>query len=186
MESAAQWYALAVKSRFEKVVARNLEAKGYEGFLPLARHRRRWSDRSKEITLPLFPGYVFCRFDLSSDRLPILMIPGVNALTGFGKEPAVVDPAELGSVRALLESGVHCRPWPFLAVGEKVTVEHGALAGVDGIVTKVRNEYRLVISVSLLQRAVAVEIDRADVRRSRGSRPYRREQAPSNRQPRLL
>lgn len=157
------WYALHVKARFEKSVARNLQAKGYDEFLPLVRHRRRWSDRIKEITTPLFPGYVFCRFN-PSDRLPILKIPGVTAVAGAGGTPLPVDVDELDNVRTLLDSGLHCQPWPFVTVGETVSVERGSLSGLEGIVTKVKNEYRLVISVSLLQRSVAVEIDRDDVR----------------------
>jgi transcription antitermination factor NusG len=158
-----RWYALRVKSRFEKTVSRNLKAKGYEEFLPLALHRRRWSDRVKEISTALFPGYVFCRFD-PVNRLPILQIPGVTAVAGPGKTFMPVDDRELDNVRALLKSGIHCQPWPFVTIGETVSVERGSLSGLEGIVTKVKNEFRLVISVSLLQRSVAVEIDRDDVR----------------------
>lgn len=167
------WYALHVKARFEKAVARNLEAKGYDQFLPLARHRRRWSDRVKEITTPLFPGYVFCRFD-PVHRLPILKIPGVGAVVGSGTTFLPVEEHELANIRTLLESGIHCQPWPFVKVGETVSVERGSLAGIEGIVTKVKNEYRLVISVSLLQRSVAVEIDRDDVRPVANPRPARK------------
>jgi transcription antitermination factor NusG len=153
------WYALHVRTRFEKVVARNLQGKGYEEFLPLYRRVNRWSDRVKEIELPLFPGYVFCRFN-PHDRLPILTVPGVNAVVGIGKNLMPVDESELDAVRAVLKSEAYCEPWPYLEVGQRVQVEYGPLAGTPGIVTMVKNTYRLVISVNMLQRSVAVEIDR--------------------------
>lgn len=153
------WYALHVRPRFEKVVSRNLKAKGYEEYLPLYRRVSRWSDRSKEIELPLFPGYVFCRFNVN-ERLPILLIPGVNSLVGIGKSAIAIDQVELQGVRAMLQSGSSCEPWPFLQLGQVVRVGMGPLAGTQGIVVRTKDDYRLVISVSLLQRSVAVEIDR--------------------------
>ncbi len=153
------WYALHVRPRFEKVVARNLHGKGYEEYLPLYHRRSRWSDRIKDVELPLFPGYVFCRFNVLQ-RLPVLMIPGVHTIVGIGKTPLAVNSFELDSIRAVLASGSHYEPWPFMEVGEKVQVEYGPLAGTNGIVTMLKNSYRLVISVNLLQRSVAVEIDR--------------------------
>jgi len=153
------WFALHVRTRFEKVVARNLRGKGYEEFLPLYRRSNRWSDRVKEIELPLFPGYVFCRFN-PQDRLPVLTVPGVNTIVGIGKNLMPVDESELDAVRAVLQSRAHCEPWPYLEVGQRVWVEHGPLAGTQGMVMMVKNTYRLVISVNMLQRSVAVEIDR--------------------------
>jgi transcription antitermination factor NusG len=153
------WYALHVRTRFEKVVARNLRGKGFEEFLPLYKRANRWSDRIKEIELPLFPGYVFCRFN-PHDRLPVLTVPGVNAVVGIGKELMPVEESELDAVRAVLKSEAYCEPWPYLGVGHRVQVEYGPLAGTQGIVMMVKNSYRLVISVNMLQRSVAVEIDR--------------------------
>jgi len=153
------WYALQVRTRFEKVVARNLQGKGYEEFLPVYRRTSRWSDRTKKIELPLFPGYVFCRFD-PSDRLPILTIPGVIAVVGFGKKIVPVDDSELNAIRALSKSGTHYEPWPFLEAGQRVRVDEGPLAGIEGIVMEFKNRCRLVISLNILQRSVAVEIDR--------------------------
>jgi len=158
-EEGMLWYALNVRTRFEKVVARNLRGKGYEEFLPTYTRSSRWSDRVKQIELPLFPGYVFCRFN-PHDRLPILTIPGVNAVVGFGKTFMPVQESELHSVRAVVQSGVFCEPWPYVEVGQRVVVERGPLAGTEGLVTMVKNTYRLVISVNMLQRSVAVEIDR--------------------------
>ena len=158
-EEGTLWYALHVRTRFEKVVARNLRGKGYEEFLPLYTRTNRWSDRMKQIELPLFPGYVFCRFNVN-DRLPILTIPGVNTVVGVGKNFLSVEVSELDAIRAVLKSGTYCEPWPFLEVGQRVRVEYGPLAGTEGLVTMVKNSCRLVISVNMLQRSVAVEIDR--------------------------
>src|SRR5215470_7185724 len=103
-EDGTLWYALHVRTRFEKVVARNLRGKGYEEFLPLYRRTNRWSDRVKEIELPLFPGYVFCRFN-AQDRLPVLTVPGVNAVVGVGKHLLPIEESELNAIRAVLKSG---------------------------------------------------------------------------------
>jgi transcription antitermination factor NusG len=162
-EVSLGWYALHVRRRFEKVVAGMLRNKGYEGFLPVYRRERRWSDRIKQIELPLFPGYVFCKFDLST-RLQILTIPGVNAVVGFGKKIMPIDESELEAVRNLLKSGQFCEPTPFIGVGNRVRVESGPLAGAEGFVINVKNALRLVISITMLQRSVAVEIDRVCLR----------------------
>lgn len=159
VEDGRFWFALHVRTRFEKVVARNLKGKGYEEFLPLYRRTNRWSDRTKQIELPLFPGYLFCRFS-PVHRLPILTTPGVNAIVGLGKAIMPVEERELDNIRSILKSDSHCEPWPFLEVGQRVRVQHGPLAGTEGIVTMLKNTCRLVISVHLLQRSVAVEIDR--------------------------
>jgi transcription antitermination factor NusG len=142
------------------VASATLRGKGYEEFLPLYRSRRRWSDRIKELDLPLFPGYLFCRFDVSDRLMPILTTPGVIGIVGAGKTPVPVDDEEIEAIRALLRSGLVVQPWPFLRVGSKVYIEGGPLAGVEGIISNTDKVYRLVVSVSLLQRSVAVEIDR--------------------------
>ncbi len=159
IEKDVTWGKVRVRPRFEKVVSRNLQAKGYEEFLPIYRRKTRWSDRTKELELPLFPGYTFCKFD-ATQRLPILMIPGVNSVVGIGKIPMPIDEHEINDVRAVVESGTHFEPWPFLQVGQTVRVENGPLTGTEGLVARVKDSYRLVISVNLLQRSVAVEIDR--------------------------
>lgn len=152
-------YALQVRARWEKAVALSLEQKGYDQFLPLYLSRNRWSDRGKDVALPLFPGYVFCRFDVSR-RLPILTTPGVIFVVGVSKTPAPVEESELAAIAALVSSGLPAAPWPFLKVGQKVRVDRGALAGIEGILVAVKKNYRVVLSVSLLQRSVAVSIER--------------------------
>ena len=154
------WYAIQIQSRLGSLASATLRGKGYEEFLPLYRARHRWSDRNKELELPLFPGYLFCRFDVS-DRLPILTTPGVIGLVGAGKTPIPVDEEEIDGIWAILRSGFAAQPWPFLRVGSKVCIERGPLAGLEGVIANTDNVYRLIVSVSLLQRSVAVEIDRA-------------------------
>ena len=153
------WYAIQLQSRLAGVASATLRGKGYEEFLPLYRSRKRWSDRMKEVELPLFPGYLFCRLDVSSRLLPILTTPGVIGIVGAGSSPIPVDEEEIETIRAVLRSGLAAQPWPFLQVGSKVYLERGPLAGTEGIVTNTDKIYRLVV-VSLLQRSVAVEIDR--------------------------
>jgi len=155
------WYGLRTKSRFEKVTAASLTHKGYEQYLPCYRRRHRWSDREKEIASPLFPGYVFCRFDLLH-RLPILTTPGVVGVVGLGRGLAAIPDEEITAIQTVLESGLASEPWPYLPEGQRIRIEEGALTGLEGIVVKSRKpEWRLVVSITLLQRSVAVEIDRA-------------------------
>ena len=159
-EGKMLWYALHVRTRFEKIIAQNLRLKGYEEFLPLYRRAVRYStDRVRELELPLFPGYLFCRFN-ALNRLPILIIPGVKAVVGARNILLPVEESELDAVRAVLKSGAYCEPWPYLQVGQRVRVERGPLAGTEGVVQMAKNKWRLIISVNMLQRSVAVEIDR--------------------------
>jgi transcription antitermination factor NusG len=157
---SSPWFALHVRRNCEKLVAVALRGKGYAEFLPLYQKLSQWSDRRKEIELPLFSGYVFCSFEISQ-RLPILTIPGVIQVVSFGNKPEPIDEQELDLVRRFVTSGLYVEPWPFLKAGDVVAVKHGSLTGLEGILVEVKNRYRLVISVSLLQRSVAVEIDRA-------------------------
>jgi transcription antitermination factor NusG len=154
------WYAIRVRSRFENVVATILEGKGYEGFLPLYDTRRTWSDRIKQIQVPLFPGYVFCRFDVQR-RLPILTTPGVVGIVGVGKCPVALDDAEIMGLQVAVRSGLPTGPWPFLRIGQQVRIEYGPLSGLKGILLNFKGQQRLVLSVTLLQRAIAVEVDGA-------------------------
>jgi transcription antitermination factor NusG len=155
---ALPWYALRVRPRFEKQIASTLLSKGYEGFLPLYRHRSRWSDRIREIQLPLFPGYLFCRFDINK-RLPILITPGVMHVVGIAKTPHPIEDYEIEALQAIAISGLQTEPRSYLNVGQRVRIEIGPLAGVEGILMTLKGNCRLVVSVTLLQRSVAVEID---------------------------
>ena len=153
------WYAVRVKSNFEHVTASALEVRSLERLAPTYRTRRRWSDRVKEVDLPLFPGYVFCRFDIM-DRLQVLSAPGVVGIVNFGKMFPTVDEAEIEAVRRILDSGVGCEPWNDLKSGCAMQILYGPLAGLTGCVIQVKSGYRLVVSVTLLQRSISVEIDR--------------------------
>ena len=155
-----RWYALQVKSRLSSIASACLRGKGYEEFLPLYRSPRRWSDRVKQIDQPLFPGYLFCRFDPHDRMVPVLSTPGVIGIVGAGKTPIPVPEEEIQAVRRVLSSGLAALPSPFLSVGSRIYIESGPLAGLEGIVSNVDKVCRLVVSVSLLQRSVAVEIDR--------------------------
>ena len=152
------WFALRIRSRCEKNVAAILKEKGFEVFLPLYRCRRRWSDRIKETEEPLFPGYLFCRFDLQK-RLPILITPHVILIVGSGKMPVPVDDTEIAALQSIVDSGLQAWPWPFLRLGQTVRVLQGPLNGVEGTLVAFKTGHRLVVSVTLLQRSVAVEID---------------------------
>ena len=156
------WYALHVKPRFEKFVTTQLEQKGYETLLPTYVSKRKWSDRVKTLSLPMFPGYLFCRFDVSS-RFPIVVTPGVMAILGMGRIPAPVPDSEISAVRHVMASGACAEPCPYVEVGELVRVESGPLEGLTGIALRIKGTERLVVSVSLLMRSVAVELDRTSV-----------------------
>jgi transcription antitermination factor NusG len=157
------WYALQVASRCEKAVASGLALRGYTGFLPLFRSRRRWSDRVQDVDLPLFNGYVFCRLDVNN-RLPVLLIPGVVRIVGLGKTPIPVDEHEMVAVQAVVNSGLLAQPWPFLKTGQAVTIEEGPLRSVTGILSEVDGSEHLIVSITLLQRSLAVAIPRYAVR----------------------
>jgi transcription antitermination factor NusG len=160
---SGSWYALHVKPRFEKCVSGQLSVKGYETFLPSYISKRNWSDRVKELSLPLFPGYVFCRFDVHA-RLPILVTPGVVAIVGVGKTPSAIEESEILAVQQVIGSGLRAQRWPYLNHGEMVRVEAGPLEGLTGIVVRMKGCDQLVVSISLLMRSVSVEIDRRSVK----------------------
>lgn len=151
------WFALQVRARHEFNVAEYLKGKGYQWFLPLYKVRKRWSDRFKEVESPLFPGYLFCRFN-PQDRLPILKTPGVTQVVGYNHVPIPVDEGEIEGIRKMVTSGAANQPCPYLAVGNRVRIESGALRGLEGILLELKGKRRLVLSITLLQRSVAVEI----------------------------
>lgn len=145
------------------MVATVLRNKGYREFLPLYRTRRRWSDRIADIETPLFPGYVFCHFDVHDRRLPVVTTPGVLDIVGIGRAPVPLEDSEIAAIQAIVASGIAAEPWPYLAQGHRVHIRHGALAGVEGIFIEARGRHRLVVSVALLQRSVMVEMDSSSV-----------------------
>lgn len=154
-----QWFAVRVKSNREKVVADALRGHGYEEFLPTFRRPRDAVSRSGSGGRPMFPGYVFGKFD-KSKRLPILMVPGVLHIVGIGKEPVPVDSAEIASIRVIVNSPFCAEPCSYVGVGQSVSVVCGPLTGAQGVIVAIKNQWRLVASLTLLQRSIAVEIDR--------------------------
>ena len=160
---AHSWFAVRTRSNFERQIATGLEQRGYQHFLPSYRSLRRWSDRIKETEAPLFPGYVFCRFH-PANRLPILQVPGVAGIAGIGNTPEAIPEREIEAIRTALNSDVNVQPWPFANVGDRVVVCAGPLIGMEGILKEYKGGYRIVLSVALMQRSVAVEVERDWVR----------------------
>jgi transcription antitermination factor NusG len=156
---SSRWYALYVRSRHEKVVEGGLKGKGYTAFSPFYRTKRKRVDRIASVDVPLFPGYVFCLFD-SNKRLPILTTPGIVGIVGPGNRPEPVDDAEIASIRTLALSGRPVQPWPFLRSGQRVRLQSGPLLGAEGIFLRVKDDYHLVVSITLLQRSVSVVVDK--------------------------
>lgn len=152
------WYALQVWSRKENSVSSYLQGLGFECFLPTYKSQRKWSDRVKELEQPLFPGYLFCRFDFQNRR-PLVMAPGVLHIVGNGKVPLPVATEEIERIQLAVHSDALRQPWPYIEVGERVRVNHGSLRGLEGILINFKGSHRVVLSVSLLQRSVAVEVD---------------------------
>lgn len=155
-----KWYAVRVRSKLEKVASAILRGKGYREFLPLYRTSRRWVDRVKESDDPLFPGYLFCRLDITQQLLGVLTTPGVMSIVSAGRSPVPVSDDEIAAIQTVIRSGLPARPFTSLAIGDRVVIERGPLAGLEGIAVRVDKKSRLVVSVPLLQRSVAVELER--------------------------
>lgn len=157
------WFAVYVQARHEKVVAASLVGKGFESCLPLRRTLRTWSDRRTVVEEPVLPGYVFSRFD-SEVRVPILRTAGVVRIVGAGNQLIPLEAEEVTALQLLERTKAAVEPWPYLGQGDWVCIEDGPLKGLTGIVTESKKGLRVVVSVSLLQRSVAVEISRCHVR----------------------
>jgi transcription antitermination factor NusG len=164
-EALLPWFAIRVRSNCERNVFQALHQKGYDLFFPTYTATRQWSDRIKQLTVPLFRGYIFCRLN-HQHPLPVLTTPGVVQLVGNGRTPIEVTEDEISSVKAVLNSNLPYMPYPSLACGTRVVVDYGPLMGVQGVLVESRTTNRLVVSIEILQRAVAVEIDAAWVRRA--------------------
>ena len=156
--SEAAWFAIRVKYQFEKIVSGALRYKGYEELLPLYRASRRWSDRTKIIQLPLFPGYLFGCFD-PAKRMSILGIPGVLLIVSRCRIPVPIDIVEIERIRLVVASGQSAKPWPRLEKGQTVRIECGPLRGMEGTLLRFKGSRHLIVGVNLLQRSIAVEVE---------------------------
>jgi transcription antitermination factor NusG len=157
-----RWYALQLRARWESSTANLLSGKGYQTFLPTYTTLKRGRGGSNEVRTPLFPGYLFCRFNVF-DRLPVLITPGVISVVGTGRIPVPVEDSELEAIQKMVSTGLQVEPWPYLEVGQLVRIQDGALTGVEGVLTSFKGTRRMVVSISLLRRSVALEIDRSVV-----------------------
>jgi len=156
------WFALQVRARHENNIALALQQKAYEVFLPQYERDTGQSRRQTRVLSPLFPGYLFCRFDL---RAPARMIttPGVIRIVGIGNRPVAVSEGEIRVIQDIIRSGLPTEPWPYLRPGERIRIVRGPLAGLEGILAQCKGRSRFVVSVILLQRSVAVEIEPASI-----------------------
>jgi transcription antitermination factor NusG len=159
---AASWYALFTRHQHEKPVAHSLSNKDHEVYLPLNRSVRQWQDRTKQLWVPLFPGYVFLRGGLER-QLQILTTPGLIDIVRFGGQPAIIPQGQLDAVRLVLDSRLAVETHPYLQCGERVMVKSGPLAGLQGILDRKKGSARLVVSMEMLGQSVAVEIDVSNV-----------------------
>jgi transcription termination/antitermination protein NusG len=160
------WYALTTRSRHEKLASVTLESLGITHFLPVIDEEHRWSDRKKVITVPLFPGYLFVQASITSAiKLSIRKVRGIIDFVGNRSGPLAVSEKEIESIRMLVSRGANYSPHPILAVGERVRVVHGALAGVEGTLIRHGARSRIVVSVEVIQRAVSINVALSDVER---------------------
>jgi transcription antitermination factor NusG len=157
-----RWYAAYTCANHEKRVAEQLGERNVEHFLPLYETVRRWRDRRVRLQLALFPGYLFVRLALR-DRLRVLQVPGVVRLVGFGERPIALPESEIETLRSGLDGGLCAQPHPYLTTGRRVQIKGGPLAGIEGILLRRKGNFRVVLSIELIMRSVAVEVDVADL-----------------------
>jgi transcription antitermination factor NusG len=160
--AVVRWYAAYVCSRHEKQVILQLEERGVDCVLPVYRSVRRWKDRRKELDLVLFPGYVFVHIDLK-ERMRVLQLPSVVRFVSFNGQPAPLPDGEIEAISNGLASGIRAQPYPHLKVGRRVRIRSGPLAGAEGILLRTKDKCRVVLSIDLIMRSVAVEVDAADL-----------------------
>lgn len=165
VDDCPPWFAVYVKAKHEKTVATMLSGKGHEIFLPTYRRHHK---RSKHFDLPLFPGYVFCRFEVSK-TLPVISTPGVLSIVGNGRTPQPISEDEIESVRRMMHSGLYPCPWPYVAKGHQVCLTSGPLRGLQGLIVDTSQEKWLVVSLDILRRSVAVKLDRDSIVVNRSS-----------------
>jgi transcription antitermination factor NusG len=159
---AANWYALYTAPRHEKSVADQINRRGISCFLPLYRSMRRWKDRRKELAMVLFPGYVFVRV-VPQDRLQVLQLPGAVRLVTFNGRPVALPEQEIEFLRSRLSGDHLMEPHPYLRVGRRIRVRRGPLQGLEGIIMRKKDRCRLVFSIDLIMRSVAVEVGEDEV-----------------------
>jgi transcription antitermination factor NusG len=164
-DAAPPWHALYTRHQHEKTVADFLAKKGFDVFLPLYSTTHKWKDRDKLLSLPLFPCYVFVRGGLDR-QLQILTTPGVYTILAVAGRAAVIPEEEISAVQRMVASSLEVEPHPYLNCGDRVRVTSGPLEGLEGILVRKKNAVRLVISVELLMKSVAVEVDAWAVERS--------------------
>jgi transcription antitermination factor NusG len=167
VENSSSWWAVYTRHQHEKAVAQVLSTKGFEVFLPLYDSVRRWKDRSKTLSLPLFPCYVFVRGGMNR-RLQVVTTPGIHTILYSGERLAFIPNDEIDSIRRAVNSPTRVEPHPFLRCGEMVRVTRGSLEGVVGVLVRKKSLFRLVLSVEMLAQSVSVEIDAADVEPVKG------------------
>ena len=159
------WYALQTRARFERKICRQVEGKGHEAYVPITRERRRWSDRSQTIELPLFPGYVFVRSVVeSADRLAILRTSGAHGFVTFHGVLARIPDHQIKDLQRVESQNTACFPYPFLKNGQRVRICGGSLDGLEGIFVNERGG-KLVISIEPMQRSIAIDLEAYDVER---------------------
>jgi len=158
----SSWFAAYTLPRHEWKVAAQLAERQIPSFLPIYRSVRRWKDRRKVLELPLFPSYLFVQFN-PGNRLDLLRLPGVMGLVCFQGKPAPVASTEIENLRQCLTGQTSAHPHPYLRVGRKVRIRSGPLAGIEGILVRKREVARVVLSISLLQRSVSLDIEEVDV-----------------------
>ena len=160
--SHALWYAVYTRANHESRVADEFAGRGVNHFLPRYESVRRWKDRKVRLQLPLFPGYLFVYMELK-ERLRVLQVPGVVRLVGFNGSPAPLPEGDIKRIHDFLDLGFNAEPHAYLQVGRRVRVKTGPLAGIEGIFVRSRNKSRIVLSMELIMRSIAVEIDLADI-----------------------
>jgi transcription antitermination factor NusG len=153
-----RWYAVYTYPRHEKAVAEQIESKDVEAFLPTFTTESRWKDRRVRIQTPVFPGYVFARIS-PSQRSKVLNAPGVIRMLSFNGTPAPIDDSEIEALKLCLERGAALKPYPLLEVGDRVRVRSGVLEGLEGLISRCKNERRLIVPITLINQSVAIEID---------------------------
>ena len=158
----SRWYAVYTKANHEKRFAQQLEQRSIEHFLPLYESVRRWKDRRVRLQMPLFPGYVFIRLALR-DRLRVMQIPSVVRFVSFNGLPTALPDEEVEILRSVQSQRLRAEPHPFLTVGRRVRIKSGSLQGLEGILLRRKSNLRVVLSVGLIQRSIAVDVDSLDL-----------------------